>query len=57
VRDVLKKDSSQPLLEGLDPVPYVELEFWKAKAQNLDSIYNQVDKLDILFLIIHSLTN
>ena len=42
IRDVLKKDSAQPLLEGLNPSPLVEVEFWKAKAQNLDCIYEQV---------------
>ena len=43
IREVLKKDSAQPLLEGLNPVPYVEMEFWKVKAQNLECIYDQVD--------------
>ena len=42
VREVLKKDSSQPLLEGLNPTPYVEIEFWDAKAQNLGCIFDQV---------------
>ena len=42
IRDVLKKDSAQPLLEGLNPGPMVEIEFWKAKAQNLECIYDQV---------------
>jgi len=43
IREVLKKDSSQPLLEGLNPIPYVEMEFWKVKAQNLECIYDQVN--------------
>ena len=42
VRDVLKKDSAQPLLEGLNPSPFVEIEFWKAKALNLQCIHDQV---------------
>lgn len=42
VHDVLKKDSSAPLLEGLNPLPFVELEFWKVKAQNLECIYEQL---------------
>lgn len=45
VRDVLKKDSAQPLLEGLNPGPLVEIEFWKAKSQNLECIYDQVHKI------------
>jgi len=50
VRDVLKKDSAQPLLEGLNPNPYVEIEFWNAKAQNLRCIYDQVILSSFLFL-------
>ncbi|XP_064623162.1 dynein beta chain, ciliary-like [Lineus longissimus] len=42
IRDVLKRDSAQPLLEGLNPTPFVELDFWKAKASNLDCIYDQL---------------
>ncbi|CAH1795230.1 unnamed protein product [Owenia fusiformis] len=42
IRDVLKRDSAQPLLEGLNPSPFVELNFWKAKAQNLECIYDQL---------------
>jgi len=42
IREVLKKDSAQPLLEGLNPNPYVEIEFWNAKAQNLRCIFDQV---------------
>ncbi|XP_014668470.1 PREDICTED: LOW QUALITY PROTEIN: dynein beta chain, ciliary-like [Priapulus caudatus] len=42
IRDVLKRDSSQPLLEGLDPGPHVEVEFWKAKCKNLQCIYEQL---------------
>ena len=43
IRDVLKKDSAQPLLEGQHPSPMVEIEFWKAKAQNLECIYEQLN--------------
>ncbi|XP_067673689.1 dynein beta chain, ciliary-like [Haliotis asinina] len=42
IRDVLKRDSAQPLLEGLDPTPFVELDFWKNKATNLECIYEQL---------------
>lgn len=42
IRDVLKKDSAQPLLEGLNPTPHVEIQFWKAKGQNLECIHDQV---------------
>ena len=42
IQEVLKKDSSQPLLDGLNPGPMVEVEFWKAKAANLENIHEQV---------------
>ena len=42
IQEVLKKDSSQPLLDGLNPGPLVEIEFWKAKCINLENIYEQV---------------
>ena len=42
VRDVLKKDSSQPILDGLNPTPFEEIEFWKQKALNLECIYDQL---------------
>lgn len=29
IRDVLKKDSSEALLEGKTPTPHAELLFWK----------------------------
>lgn len=42
IKDVLKRDSAQPLLEGLNPGPNVEIQFWKAKCENLDCIFQQV---------------
>ena len=42
IRDVLKTDSVQPLLDGLNPSPFVEIKFWENKNQNLDCIYEQV---------------
>jgi len=54
IRDVLKKDSSRPLLDGLNPTPYVELEFWDAKARNLTCIVEQVTRLLCCFLFVCS---
>lgn len=31
VQVVLNKDSSQPLFQGENPTPWVELEFWKSR--------------------------
>ncbi|XP_071797739.1 dynein beta chain, ciliary isoform X1 [Asterias amurensis] len=42
IRDVLKRDSAQPLLEGLNPGPHVEIQFWKAKCENLECIFQQL---------------
>ena len=42
VQDVLKKDSSQALLDGGSPLPAVEVEFWRSRYTNLLNIYEQV---------------
>ena len=42
VQDVLKKDSSQALLDGGSPLPGVEVEFWRSRYNNLLSIHEQV---------------
>lgn len=47
IHDVLKKNSAQPLLEGKNPGPLVEIEFWDARRADLESIADQlcVDKV------------
>ncbi|CAK8694647.1 unnamed protein product [Clavelina lepadiformis] len=42
VRDVLKRDSSEPLLQGHNPLPNAELTFWADRYQNLKCIYDQL---------------
>lgn len=42
ISKVLKRSSAQPLLEGLNPNPLVELDFWKARVVNLESIFDQL---------------
>lgn len=42
IQDVLKKDSSQALLEGTNPLPRVEIDFWKSRYTNLLNIHEQV---------------
>lgn len=42
VRDVLSKDSAQALLDGMQPLPRVEFEFWDARLMNLKCIHDQV---------------
>ncbi|KAJ1568524.1 hypothetical protein HK096_006203 [Nowakowskiella sp. JEL0078] len=42
IKEVIKSNSAAPLDEGLNPGPLVEIEFWAAKAANLQSIYQQL---------------
>ncbi|XP_074778161.1 dynein axonemal heavy chain 17 [Athene noctua] len=42
IRDILSKDSAQPLLEGLHPLPRTELEFWHARTADLQCISDQL---------------
>ncbi|XP_062965627.1 dynein axonemal heavy chain 9 [Cynocephalus volans] len=42
VQVVLRRESSQPLLQGENPTPEVELEFWKSRYEDLEYIYNQL---------------
>ena len=42
IRDVLRKNSAQPLLDGKNPNPIVEMDFWKARCTDLESIFEQV---------------
>uniref|UniRef100_A0A2K6EEB1 Dynein axonemal heavy chain 9 n=1 Tax=Propithecus coquereli TaxID=379532 RepID=A0A2K6EEB1_PROCO len=42
VQMVLKRESSQPLLQGENPTPKVELDFWKSRSEDLEYIYNQL---------------
>jgi dynein heavy chain len=50
VRDVLKKDSAQPLIEGLNPGALVELDFWAAKKANLTCISEQLHAENMLHM-------
>ncbi|XP_077689901.1 dynein axonemal heavy chain 17 [Eretmochelys imbricata] len=42
IRDVLSRDSAQPLLDGLNPLPKVEFEFWSSRLVNLQCIHEQL---------------
>ncbi|KAL0984038.1 hypothetical protein UPYG_G00136240 [Umbra pygmaea] len=41
IRGVLKKDSSEPLLEGKCPTPQTELNFWRNRYADLQGIHSQ----------------
>ncbi|XP_076855598.1 dynein axonemal heavy chain 17-like [Brachyhypopomus gauderio] len=42
VSEVLNKDSAQPILDGLNPVPKVEFDFWNNRLLNLEYIHQQL---------------
>uniref|UniRef100_A0A672UUF5 Dynein heavy chain tail domain-containing protein n=1 Tax=Strigops habroptila TaxID=2489341 RepID=A0A672UUF5_STRHB len=42
IRDILSKDSAEPLLEGLHPLPRAEFDFWHTRMVNLQCINDQV---------------
>ncbi|XP_061233427.1 dynein axonemal heavy chain 17 isoform X1 [Neopsephotus bourkii] len=42
IRDILSKDSAEPLLEGLHPLPRAEFEFWHTRTVNLQCINDQL---------------
>lgn len=43
ITGVLRTDPDAMLTSGLDPDPLVELEFWIAKAKNLNSVHAQLE--------------
>jgi len=42
IKEVIKSSSATPLEQGLNPGPMVEIDFWAAKAANLQSIHQQL---------------
>ncbi|KAK2835022.1 hypothetical protein Q5P01_015506 [Channa striata] len=42
IRAVLKKDSSEALLEGKNPTPHTELLFWRHRCTDLECIHSQL---------------
>ncbi|KAL2078484.1 hypothetical protein ACEWY4_026169 [Coilia grayii] len=42
VADVLNKDSAQPILDRLNPLPKVEFDFWNNRLKNLECIHQQL---------------
>ncbi|KAM4674546.1 dynein axonemal heavy chain 17-like [Amazona ochrocephala] len=42
IRDILSKDSAEPLLEGLHPLPRAEFDFWHTRTVNLQCISDQL---------------
>ncbi|NXH48679.1 DYH9 protein, partial [Dicaeum eximium] len=42
IQRVLKKESSEPLLQGTNPTPKVELQFWRNRCADLEGIHSQL---------------
>lgn len=42
IEEVLTKDSAEELEKGSNPGPMTEIQFWQAKCENLESLYDQV---------------
>ena len=42
IKNVLKQDPEMALKSGGDPSPLVEIDFWRNKAENLNSIHKQL---------------
>uniref|UniRef100_A0A670JUX8 Dynein axonemal heavy chain 9 n=1 Tax=Podarcis muralis TaxID=64176 RepID=A0A670JUX8_PODMU len=52
IQGVLKRESSEPLLQGQDPSPKVELDFWKSRyIYNLQCIYSQLKARRVLTMM------
>ena len=45
IDEVLTKDSAEEIEKGNNPGPMTEIQFWKAKCENLESLYDQVKLL------------
>ncbi|CAN0055637.1 unnamed protein product [Heterosigma akashiwo] len=47
IKNVLKQDPESQLKQGMHPTPDVEIDFWKHKANNLNSIHEQLQMPNI----------
>uniref|UniRef100_A0A8D2IV94 Dynein heavy chain tail domain-containing protein n=1 Tax=Varanus komodoensis TaxID=61221 RepID=A0A8D2IV94_VARKO len=51
IQGVLKRESAELLLQGQDPNPKVELDFWKNRYIDLQCIYSQLKSRKVLSLV------
>ncbi|XP_076826869.1 dynein axonemal heavy chain 11 [Brachyhypopomus gauderio] len=42
IQKVLKEDSAELILKGLNPGPMTELDFWSSRKKNIQNIYEQI---------------
>ncbi|NXX48555.1 DYH17 protein, partial [Tricholaema leucomelas] len=50
IKDILSKDSAQPLLAGLHPLPKTEFEFWHTRTADLQCINDQLLSSQVMAL-------
>ena len=51
--EVFTKDSAEELEKGNNPGPMTEVEFWEAKCENLESLFEQVGLLSLKMYNLH----
>jgi len=51
IKNVLKLEPEQALKAGNNPGPLTELDFWKHKAENLDSIFAQLNSPEVVHIM------
>ncbi|XP_066468990.1 dynein axonemal heavy chain 9 [Tiliqua scincoides] len=51
IQGVLKRESSEPLLQDQDSTPKVELDFWKNRCEDLQCIYSQLKAKKVLTMV------
>lgn len=51
IQEVLKVRNADPILEGKNPTPNLEIQFWKLRAKDFDQVYKQVRTLNFLLEI------
>uniref|UniRef100_A0AAR2IKN0 AAA+ ATPase domain-containing protein n=1 Tax=Pygocentrus nattereri TaxID=42514 RepID=A0AAR2IKN0_PYGNA len=47
IQKVLKEDSAELILKGLNPGPGAELHFWRSRKKNIQNIYDQIQSPEI----------
>jgi len=51
IHKILRADSAELILKGLNPGPKAELDFWRSRKMNIQSIYDQVCPATIIFTV------
>uniref|UniRef100_A0AAR2JLJ5 AAA+ ATPase domain-containing protein n=1 Tax=Pygocentrus nattereri TaxID=42514 RepID=A0AAR2JLJ5_PYGNA len=54
IQKVLKEDSAELILKGLNPGPGAELHFWRSRKKNIQNIYDQVSPIQKMVRILEA---